>query len=272
MREPVFLQPGDFAARSRLSRKALRLYAEQGLLVPAYVDEQTGYRRYAEEQLEQARLIGLLRRLELPLRRIRELLGLDGPELAKAIGLWWRDVQADMQERRQLVDYLDRYLTGRQELMYEISLRDVPERKLLSSTRRLTVDRLDDYIRATSTALTEHLEGHGLQPGPLRVIFHGMVTDDSDGPVEVAMPFDGSIEPVGELGVRLLPAGPEAYTRLTRAQMEFPGILEAYDAVARWIDANGLRRAGSPAEVYLADPDAGEHEPYADVVWPAEPA
>jgi DNA-binding transcriptional MerR regulator len=43
---------GEFARLSRLSPKALRLYDELGLLVPAEVDAETGYRWYADTQLE----------------------------------------------------------------------------------------------------------------------------------------------------------------------------------------------------------------------------
>jgi len=60
---------GAFAARTRLSRKALRLYDELGLLRPESVDPQTGYRSYVPQQVQRARLIGLLRRLDLPLPR-----------------------------------------------------------------------------------------------------------------------------------------------------------------------------------------------------------
>lgn len=48
---------GEFARRSRLSLKALRLYERLGLLNPAVVDPANGYRRYREEQLFTARLI-----------------------------------------------------------------------------------------------------------------------------------------------------------------------------------------------------------------------
>jgi MerR family regulatory protein len=66
---------GAFSRRSRLSPKALRLYDRIGLLTPASVDEANGYRRYREAQLATARLIALLRRLDMPLaaRRYRDL-------------------------------------------------------------------------------------------------------------------------------------------------------------------------------------------------------
>ena len=55
---------GAFARASRLSRKALRLYDELGLLRPVQVDPVSQYRFYAAAQLEQARLVAWLRRLE----------------------------------------------------------------------------------------------------------------------------------------------------------------------------------------------------------------
>jgi DNA-binding transcriptional MerR regulator len=59
---------GEFARRSRLSPKALRLYNELGLLPPARVDDDSGYRYYAESQLDRAGLIAALRQVlgEIP--------------------------------------------------------------------------------------------------------------------------------------------------------------------------------------------------------------
>jgi DNA-binding transcriptional MerR regulator len=61
---------GRFARMSGLTIDALRHYDELGLLRPAAVDPETGYRRYGSAQLEDARRIGWLRSLELPLDRI----------------------------------------------------------------------------------------------------------------------------------------------------------------------------------------------------------
>jgi hypothetical protein len=54
---------GEFARLSRLSPKALRLYDELGLLRPARVDLDSGYRWYACGQLDQARLVASLRQI-----------------------------------------------------------------------------------------------------------------------------------------------------------------------------------------------------------------
>jgi DNA-binding transcriptional MerR regulator len=68
------LSIGRFGRLSGLSIAALRHYDELGLLRPATVDPQTGYRRYAAGQLEAARLIRDLRDLDLPLAEIRRLM------------------------------------------------------------------------------------------------------------------------------------------------------------------------------------------------------
>ena len=76
---------GEFARRSRLSVKALRLYDELGVLIPARVDRDSGYRYYDDAQLETARLVAMLRQLEFPLASIKELLARDPTDAAERI-------------------------------------------------------------------------------------------------------------------------------------------------------------------------------------------
>src|SRR3954469_7106362 len=74
----TLLPIGRFARLTELTVKALRHYAEIGLLEPARVDEATGYRFYALEQAGRADAIRRLRGLELPLEDVRRVL--DGDE------------------------------------------------------------------------------------------------------------------------------------------------------------------------------------------------
>ncbi|HEX6357113.1 MerR family transcriptional regulator [Actinophytocola sp.] len=104
---------GEFARASRLSAKALRLYDELGLLRPAVVDPGNGYRRYAPEQLEQARLVAWLRRIGMPLADIRSVVALPGADAADAVRRYWRRVEADTEAKRRLAADLVEYLSGR---------------------------------------------------------------------------------------------------------------------------------------------------------------
>jgi DNA-binding transcriptional MerR regulator len=67
------LSIGAFSLLSGLSIAALRHYDEVGLLEPASVDPETGYRSYRREQARLARLIRALRRIELPLESVRRI-------------------------------------------------------------------------------------------------------------------------------------------------------------------------------------------------------
>ncbi|MFI6846016.1 MerR family transcriptional regulator [Kitasatospora sp. NPDC050467] len=65
---------GELARDSGLGVSALRFYDGAGVLAPAWVDPQTGYRWYAPDQLADARLLCRLRRVGLPLAGIRAVL------------------------------------------------------------------------------------------------------------------------------------------------------------------------------------------------------
>ncbi|MFD4459924.1 MerR family transcriptional regulator [Nocardia sp. NPDC058480] len=65
---------GAFARTCGLSASALRFYADAGILVPAVVDDITGYRYYAPEQTDTARLIRHLRAVDMPLPAVAAVL------------------------------------------------------------------------------------------------------------------------------------------------------------------------------------------------------
>jgi DNA-binding transcriptional MerR regulator len=81
---------GAFARASGLSRKALRLYDELGLLHPVQIDPVSQYRRYDPAQLEQARLVAWLRRLGVALARIRAISVLPRAQAAAEIAAYWQ--------------------------------------------------------------------------------------------------------------------------------------------------------------------------------------
>lgn len=69
---------GEFSKMTALTIKSLRLYHEKELLVPAAVDQFTGYRYYNEANYERAKSIQFLKGFDFTLVEIKELL--DGCE------------------------------------------------------------------------------------------------------------------------------------------------------------------------------------------------
>jgi hypothetical protein len=81
------------------------------------------------------------------------------------------------------------------------------------------------------------------------VSFEDLVTPDSDGVVEVAVPYEGTVDPVADLHVRLVPAHTAAWLAVPPEYEDMPLILRVYDAIEAWIDSHpGRRPCGHPYE------------------------
>ena len=142
---------GEFSRLSRLSPKALRLYDDLGLLVPDHVDAATGYRWYADTQLDQARVVALLRRIGVPLAQIRDMLALDPASAAEQIRDYWARTETEHAAQRELAGYLVDRLDGKKPTMYEVAVRDIPARSLLSLMRHLHQDEVMQMGREFSS-------------------------------------------------------------------------------------------------------------------------
>ena len=231
---------GEFATASRLSQKALRLYGENGVLAPAWVDPGSGYRYYRAEQLQTATLIALLRRAGMPLAEIRSFLREPSVERLDA---YEREVADDFAERRRVLRYVKRIL--KEEPMYDVSTKRVEERPYVSRTKHVLVPDLEPFIVDTFREL-----GRDDAREPGFVLYHGAVNTEEDGPVEVCVPADD--------GDKRLPAGEIAFTEISGEQCQFPEILGAYDAVYRWVKGQGREASGPAREIYLRGPGGDE--------------
>ncbi len=169
---------GEFASASRLSQKALRLYGENGVLPPGWVDPETGYRYYRLEQLHTATLLALLRRSGMPLADIRSFLREPSVERLEA---YEREVADEFADRRRVLRYVKRIL--KEEPMYDVITTQADEQPYVSRTKQVLVPELEPFIVRTFREL-------GLDPdgAPGFVLYHGPVNTEEDGPVEVCVP------------------------------------------------------------------------------------
>ena len=92
---------GQFAVMGNVGRKALRLYHEEGLLVPVYINEANGYHYYDEKQLETLERIKRYRKLKLSLFEIRQIL--DGKASEKEL------IESKISETAQLLGEMKEY-------------------------------------------------------------------------------------------------------------------------------------------------------------------
>jgi len=214
---------GEFARRSRLSLRALRLYDERGVLVPARVDQGSGYRYYDTAQLDDARLVVMMRELQLPLAAVRELLACDPADAAERIAEHWRDAEAAHDARRELAGYLVSRLRGKRSVMYEVATREMPERSLLCLKRDVELQGMWAFGKEFIAILRERrerprptIEG---REGAAFCIYWSFPSADGDGLIEWCAPVpagraDAFAERYPELTLRTEPAHLETFVAL----------------------------------------------------------
>src|SRR3984957_8447822 len=248
---------GAFAERSRLSPKALRLYDRLGLLPPAETDPVRGSRFYSEDQVAGARLVGLLRRLGMPLPAIADIAGRPPGEAAQAVAGYWAGIERATADRRVLASYIQATLTGADMPRFDIQTRAIPERTLLSVSRHLHAGEADAFFGDAFARLRSAAPGtEGIAGCPF-LVFYGEVSDDSDGPIELCRPVApvSAADPpaTADIQRRVEPAHDEVFIRLAMKDMGWPALAPAADALEAWIREQRREPAGALRQVLIAD-------------------
>ncbi len=260
---------GEFATRSRLSPKALRLYDELGLLPPARVDDDSGYRYYTASQLDRARLIAGLRQLQISLAEIKSIICLEPDAAAERISEHWDAVEAQHTARRDLAHYLIDRMQGKRHVMYEVATRDIPARSVLCLKRSVEGnDGAWAFGKEFIAILREHkhhlpmMEGRA---GAFFCIWWSEVSDDSDGPLEWCRPVptdqaERLAAEVPELVLRNEPAHREAFIHLGPGGRTEPA---QWQLISQSLDYWRQEHSAQPTQLgaritYLVDPSKPE--------------
>lgn len=260
---------GQFAKLTWISAKTLRRYADIGLLPPARIDPDTGYRYYRLSQAERARLIRLLRMTDMPLAAIRAFL--DAPSV-DGLKEHERTLVRQQAARERVLCYLYALVTPTEETMeieaakfrpsqtsFTVRLKEVPALSYVSRGATVALGELNGFISASIRLLVAEHEA----AGPPFTLFHGPLNADTDGPVEVCLP----VAPGGPGPARELPAGAVAYAMVEGQETKAPVIMEAFDAVAVWAKRQGHELDGAPREIYHTDVDGPESQRW-EIAWP----
>ena len=91
---------GETSKITGVSIQTLRNYSNDGLITPAYIDKQNGYRYFAFHQFHIIDRIKYLRSLDLPLPQIRELISSSSPA---AIAEFLSDQAVNLEHQIQLL-------------------------------------------------------------------------------------------------------------------------------------------------------------------------
>ena len=248
-----YLSLGRFARAGQLSRKALRLYDELGILVPDYVDPSSGYRYYSPGQLERARFIRMLRGMEMPLADIRRVLvATTADEALQLVSECIRDFETRVKRVRRASEKVLAHLRKEPEkIMFEISVKTYPAQKVATIKRRICVVPFQKFIPEALKQISNYVKESGATiSGDPICFYYGPGNETDDGPVEIGLPVEGEIKPGGEIRVRDIPAHQGAIGTTPPEQSQFPEIIEAWDAVETWVQQNKYILSDEPVCCY----------------------
>ncbi len=250
---------GEFSKIARVTTRQLRYYDECGLLQPARIDEETGYRYYSASQLPRLHQILALKDMGLSLDQIARFLTdeVSPDELRGMLAMKKAQLELQVQEELLRIQQIETRISQIESdgmlRDYDVVIQEIPEQKLLSV--RTLIGSFEDGIQMLyeiNRILPMRAGRNAL--GPLTIVMHSdeYVTEQLD--IEIG--FQVKHEIVDEIllsnGLRLtlstLPAVPQMAT--VARQGVFGDTISCYSIAGTWIEDNGYQIAGTMREVF----------------------
>jgi DNA-binding transcriptional MerR regulator len=244
------LSIGDFSRATHMSVKMLRHYHQIGLLAPADVDPGTNYRRYTADQIPTAQVIRRFRELQMPLERIRDVLGAPDPATRNALIASHLDTLQDTLTQTQAAVASLRNLLdggpGGQSL--SVTHRSAEATPAAAITETVEIKGLGLWLRGALAELRATLTPQDvLIAGAAGGIYDDDLFANEHGQATVFIPYIGEIQGIGRVHPTVIPAA-----ELASVTHHGPvdGLDLAYGALAAHVARHELGVAGPIREYY----------------------
>jgi DNA-binding transcriptional MerR regulator len=261
------LSIGEFAAATQLSAKALRIYDDQQLLIPARIDALTGYRFYRSDQVSVGRLIRTLREMGLSLTAIATVISSRGQGAELVLN--------------ELAQELERSYARERHAYHSALL-------LLQDARRATGPEVSERMRTDTAAVVQpflatrydfvekfrahvHSTREAIAHADLSVQNSSWCSlidplSDDEGRLEVVIPISMPAQMPNGLTLRMLPAAPCAVVTSKARHTHGSDLAVALDVLFDWFDRCACRAIETP----LISMEAGGNGLRTEVSWAFE--
>ena len=250
------LSIGDFSRATLMSVKMLRHYHQIGLLEPAAVDPDTGYRSYTTDQIPTAQIIRRFRELQMPLPRIRDVLAAPDQATRNALIASHLDALQDSLAQTQLAVASLRSLLdgGSEDQGHPVTHKNVDATPAASISETVEIEGLGLWVRGALGELRATLTAQDvLVAGPAGGIYDDDLFANERGQGTVFIPCVGELKSVGRVRFTVIPAA-ELATVTHHGTLE--GLDLAYGALAAHVARHELGVDGPIREYYtVADTD-----------------
>ena len=238
---------GMFAAMNHITVKTLRFYEEQGLLMPALIHPETGYRYYTLSQKAVLHQISALKQAGFTLEEITHLnAGADEEAVLLKKKAELLAKIADLTRQIAVVDgYLSKKKTG---LSAPVLIKTIPQTTVAFMRIRLeSYDGLFDRMPEMGT-LMEKAGCECALPEYCFTAYPEAGYKDADILVDICESVVAAKKETGDLRFKTLP---EIQAACVFHKGSYRTFAESYETVLRYIEENGYEIAGEIRESYI---------------------
>ena len=253
MREKTKLKIGEFSQLMQVTVKTLHHYEQKGLLLPDEVDEWTGYRYYAVEQMQKLNTIRALQRMGFTLEEIGELFasGTYQPtisQLTAKIKDTEQQLHSLLTRRAQLLNW--RHSLKEIKTMEKFSIQSLPE--IIVASHREVIPNYEAIGDMCCNKIGPEMQRLGCQcppPGYCFTIEH----NKEYSPTDVDIEYCEQVEEMGTdsaiIQFKRLPAIPTAICM--KHYGPYDRFFESYTQLFQYIEEHGYKITGSPRCNYV---------------------
>ena len=238
---------GMFAAMNHMTVKTLRFYEEQGLLMPALIHPETGYRYYTLSQMAVLHQISALKQAGFTLEEIAHInAGADEEAVLLKKKAELLAKIADLTRQIAVVDgYLSKKKTG---LSAPVLIKTIPQTTVAFMRIRLeSYDGLFDRMPEMGT-LMEKAGCECALPEYCFTAYPEAGYKDADILVDICESVVAAKKENGNLRFKTLP---EIQAACVFHKGSYRTFAESYETVLRYIEENGYEIAGEIRESYI---------------------
>lgn len=270
----TLLAIGDFSRMTHLSVKALRHYHDMGVLEPAAIDPDTGYRSYATAQVPDAQVIRRLRDLNMPLDQIRAVLH------APDVGTRNAEIAAHLERMERQLEQAKASVAGLRALLAgpatpsNIELRTIQAMTALAVTEIVNASDAHSWGAVAYAQLTAALAATGLAMlGSAGALFPSEYFELERSEITLFFPV---LRPAGAM-LPALPPGPVRWREIPATEVAVmvheggsADVDRTYGALGTAVAERAIGVEGPIREYYLVgwahSQDEREHR--TEVCWP----
>lgn len=243
------LKIGEFSKLTKTTVKALRYYDKTGLLKPAFIDSDTSYRYYTEEQLETARKIQTLKGVGLSCEKIQSILQNDDDNKS-VLRLHRHELETLKKEIDGQLERLDCLINPDEKQKYHPAIEEIPEYTVYCSQSFVKdVNCIMDFVKFTLRELKSSNPDVGIPlPDYCCIIYPDKSYRESNIFVEYAQSVDKAGTDTPVIKFKTL----EGITSVSVTHYGgYENLHNAYAAAVSFALENGYNICANPRERYL---------------------